>query len=107
MNVVVTLSLPQVLSLDDPVQFEAVPQDSSDNPHLCSWFAQVIWKGRRPFEVETVNNHQHSVATVGRRGSVGSTGETLDMVSFSSLYFSSYLMQTAVRVSPLKARLNL
>jgi len=66
-------SLDQVLSLDDPVQFEAVPQDSSDNPHLCSWFAQVIWKGRRPFEVETVNNHQHSVATIGRRGSVGST----------------------------------
>jgi len=69
-------SLDQMLSLDDPVQFEAVPQDSSDNPHQCTWFAQLIWKGRRPFEAESLNNNHHTVTTTGRRGSVGSTGSS-------------------------------
>jgi hypothetical protein len=40
----------QVLTEGDPVQFEAVPQDSTDNPHFCSWFASLVWKGtvRKP-----------------------------------------------------------
>jgi len=69
-------SLDQVLSLDDPVQFEASPQDISDNPHRCNWFAQLIWKGRKPFEAESLNNNHHTVSTTGRRGSVGSTGSS-------------------------------
>jgi len=67
-------SLDQVLSLDDPVQFEAGPQDSEDNPHHTAWFAQVVWKGRRPGEAESAYNAHHSVT--GRRGSVGSTGSS-------------------------------
>jgi len=68
-------SLDQVLSLDDPVQFDAGPQDSSDNPHHTAWFAQVVWKGRRPGEAEsTYNNNHHSLTA--RRGSVGSTGSS-------------------------------
>jgi len=68
-------SLDQVLSEGDPVQFEAVPQDSSDNPHFCSWFASLVWKGRKPFE-ENVLPSTNSSGVAGRRGSIGSTGST-------------------------------
>jgi len=63
-------SLVSILSEGDNVQFEAVPQDASDNPHFCSWFASLVWKGRKPFE----ENITGSSAPSGRRGSIGSTG---------------------------------
>ena len=39
---------PQVLTDGDPVQFEAVPQEAGDNTYYCSWFASLVWKGKRP-----------------------------------------------------------
>jgi len=68
-------SLDQVVSEGDPVQFEAVPQDSSDNPHYCSWFASLVWKGRKPFEESPIPGSTTAGAS-GRRGSIGSTGST-------------------------------
>jgi len=67
-------SLDQVLSDGDPVQFEAVPQDSSDNQHFCSWFANLVWKGRKPFEENPIPGSTPVGGVAGRRGSIGSTG---------------------------------
>jgi len=70
-------SLDQVLSEGDPVQFEAVPQDASDNPYYCSWFASLIWKGKRPpFEEPAALNSANILSVTGRRGSIGSTGSS-------------------------------
>jgi len=69
-------SLDQVLSDGDPVQFEAVPQDSQDNPYYCSWFASLVWKGKRPpFEDPNLATG-NTLSVVGRRGSIGSTGSS-------------------------------
>lgn len=71
-------SLDQVLTEGDPVQFEAVPQDSTDNSHFCSWFASLVWKGKRP-AVEDPNLGPASIKPLGvadRRGSIGSTGSS-------------------------------
>jgi hypothetical protein len=65
-------SLDQIISDGDPVQFEAVPQDAQDNPHFCSWFASLVWKGKKPFEENGVTTG--AVGVTGRRGSIGSTG---------------------------------
>jgi len=67
-------SLDQVLTDGDPVQFEAVPQDSSDNPYYCSWFASLVWKGKRP-PIDDLNA-SNVISTGGRRGSIGSTGSS-------------------------------
>ena len=65
-----------MLSEGDPVQFEAVPQDSNDNPYYCSWFASLIWKGKRPPFEEPIGVNTSSILSVtGRRGSIGSTGK--------------------------------
>ena len=45
--------LTDFLSEGDPVQFEAVPQDvvndeKTSNNSYCSWFANLVWKGRKP-----------------------------------------------------------
>ena len=73
---VLTISNFQVLSDGDPVQFEAVPQDSQDNPYYCSWFASLVWKGKRPpFEDPNLATG-NTLSVVGRRGSIGSTGSS-------------------------------
>jgi len=69
-------SLDQVLSEGDPVQFEAVPQESQDNPYYCSWFASLIWKGKRPPFEEPCLNSANILSVTGRRGSIGSTGSS-------------------------------
>jgi len=71
-------SLDQVLSEGDPVQFEAVPQESADNPYYCSWFASLIWKGKRPpLEEASIMNSGNMLSVTGqRRGSIGSTGSS-------------------------------
>ena len=72
----ITFSTFQVLSDGDPVQFEAVPQDSQDNPYYCSWFASLVWKGKRPpFEDPNLTSG-NTLSVVGRRGSIGSTGSS-------------------------------
>ena len=72
----ITFSTFQVLSDGDPVQFEAVPQDSQDNPYYCSWFASLVWKGKRPpFEDPNLASG-NTLSVVGRRGSIGSTGSS-------------------------------
>ena len=65
----------QVLAEGDPVQFEAVPQDSSDNPYYCSWFASLVWKGKRPPVDDNTITATNNISTSGRRGSIGSTGK--------------------------------
>ena len=73
---ILTISTFQVLSDGDPVQFEAVPQDSQDNPYYCSWFASLVWKGKRPpFEDPNLATG-NTLSVVGRRGSIGSTGSS-------------------------------
>jgi len=69
-------SLDQILSDGDPVQFEAIPQDSSDNPHFCSWFATTVWKGKKPFDDSLIGSSAPPVGISGRRGSIGSTGSS-------------------------------
>jgi len=69
-------SLDQVLAEGDPVQFEAVPQDSSDNPYYCSWFASLVWKGKRPPVDDNTITATNNISTSGRRGSIGSTGSS-------------------------------
>jgi len=69
-------SLDQVLSEGDPVQFEAIPQDAADNPHYCSWFASLVWKGKKPFDEGLLGSSAPPVGVSGRRGSIGSTGST-------------------------------
>eukprot|EP00088_Acartia_fossae_P029978 TRINITY_DN30917_c0_g4_i1.p1 TRINITY_DN30917_c0_g4~~TRINITY_DN30917_c0_g4_i1.p1 ORF type:complete len:367 (-),score=45.87 TRINITY_DN30917_c0_g4_i1:293-1393(-) len=69
-------SLDQVLNEGDPVQFEAIPQDSSDNPHYCSWFASCVWKGKKPFDEGLMGSSAPPVGVSGRRGSIGSTGSS-------------------------------
>ena len=72
-----------MLSEGDPVQFEAVPQDSNDNPYYCSWFASLIWKGKRPpFEEPIGLNTANILSVTGRRGSIGSTGKSLSVFWF-------------------------
>lgn len=90
-------SLDQVLSEGDPVQFEAVPQDSSDNPHFCSWFASIVWKGRKPFEENPIPGS--TPATSGRRGSIGSTGsaESNSTEGSDSLTNSQVTNQAVIR----------
>jgi len=65
-------TLDTVLTDGDPVQFEAVPQDSGDNTNYCSWFASLVWKGKRP-PVDDLNASNAPVISSGRRGSIGST----------------------------------
>lgn len=83
--------LTDVLSEGDPVQFEAVPQESSekeDNSFTgsCPWFANLVWKGRRP------STEDHSVSNSGvgtyavassneRRASLGSSESSNDNLS--------------------------
>jgi hypothetical protein len=53
-----------------------VPQDAQDNTLYCSWFASLVWKGKRP-PCEDPNLSASVLSTVaGRRGSIGSTGSS-------------------------------
>ncbi|PSN43588.1 hypothetical protein C0J52_16724 [Blattella germanica] len=36
------------LSVDDKVQFDAVPCEQTENDSHCPWFATVVWKGKKP-----------------------------------------------------------
>lgn len=70
-------SLEQVLNEGDPVQFEAMPQDGQDNQHFCSWFASLVWKGKKPFDESLIGTSvPPPVGISGRRGSIGSTGSS-------------------------------
>ena len=56
--------LTDVLSEGDPVQFEAAQQEPEEHAtHYCAWFANVVYKGRRPAVVEA------SEALLGRAAS--------------------------------------
>jgi hypothetical protein len=35
--------------IEDKVQFDAVPCEQSENDSSCSWFATVVWKGKKPY----------------------------------------------------------
>lgn len=37
------------LNVEDKVQFDAVPCVQSENDSSCSWFATVVWKGKKPY----------------------------------------------------------
>ena len=66
-----------MLSEGDPFQFEAVPQDSNDNSYYCSWFASLIWKGKRPpFEEPVGLNTANMLSVTGGRGRISSTGSS-------------------------------
>lgn len=69
-------SLDQVLTDGDPVQFEAVPQEAGDNTYYCSWFASLVWKGKRPPFEDPNMAGSNTLAVSGRRGSIGSTGSS-------------------------------
>jgi hypothetical protein len=97
-------SLDQVLSEGDPVQFEAVPQDSSDNPYYCSWFASLIWKGKRPpCEEPAALNSANILSVTGRRGSIGSTGssESISTEGSSDSMSSPLIPRDSVPSSPI------
>ena len=94
----VTFSSLQVLSDGDPVQFEAVPQDSQDNPYYCSWFASLVWKGKRPpFEDPNLASG-NTLSVVGRRGSIGSTGSSESISTDGSSESLASLPATAAPV---------
>ncbi|XP_063230868.1 uncharacterized protein LOC134535583 [Bacillus rossius redtenbacheri] len=40
--------LPEVIQVGDLVYFDAMPMHSQGNVKSCSWFATLVWKGRRP-----------------------------------------------------------
>ncbi|KAE8748114.1 hypothetical protein FOCC_FOCC005117 [Frankliniella occidentalis] len=40
--------LDKVLSVNDKVNFDAVPTDPEENDHNCSWFAPLVWKRSKP-----------------------------------------------------------
>jgi hypothetical protein len=77
-------NLSDVITEGDPVQFEAVPQqqpgeDSGVNGTssnlYCTWFANLVWKGRRPPGVEdapttTSSQSGSSLLVQARRGSL-------------------------------------
>jgi len=79
--------LTELLSEGDPVQFEAVPQGGDDAPldedetganagnNYCSWFANLIWKGKRP-QVDSVKSGGAAGAISGlRRSSCDSSSD--------------------------------
>jgi hypothetical protein len=37
------------LTVEDNVRFDAVPCEQSENDSSCSWFATVVWKGKKPY----------------------------------------------------------
>jgi hypothetical protein len=41
-------NLQTTLVVDDKIQFDAVPCEQSENDNSCSWFATVVWKGKKP-----------------------------------------------------------
>jgi len=63
--------LSDVLTEGDLVQFEAVPQQQSEGESAtgtsgnlyCTWFANLVWKGRRPASVDEPN--QGAAAPLG------------------------------------------
>lgn len=83
------------------MQFEAVPQDSSDNAYFCSWFASLVWKGRKPFEENPIPGST-SVGVSGRRGSIGSTGsaESNSTEGSDSLTNNQVSNQNIVKTGP-------
>lgn len=77
--------LTDFLSEGDPVQFEAVPQDSSNYTNggpgeennsssnfYCTWFANLVWKGKRP-NVESSGLSTPPVTTQRALGASGAT----------------------------------
>ncbi len=65
---------PSVLfSEGDPVQFEAVPQEgNADDPasSYCSWFATLVWKGKRPPVEPYAFDSPYTTVTAATSGSV-------------------------------------
>jgi hypothetical protein len=41
-------NLQTILTVEDKVQFDAVPCEESENDSFCPWFATLVWKGRKP-----------------------------------------------------------
>jgi len=89
-------ALTDFLSEGDPVQFEAVPQEGADgggveaNPanSYCTWFANLVWKGKRP-HVESNFKTQQSTggSNLVRRGSCDSSSDS-EHVSGAETYVS-------------------
>lgn len=66
-------NLTDFLSEGDPVQFEALPQEAgaSQANSYCAWFANLIWKGKRPSNVESTFKNMSL-----RRGSCDSSSDS-------------------------------
>lgn len=62
-----------LFSEGDPVQFEAVPQEgNADDPasSYCSWFATLVWKGKRPPVEPYAFDSPYTTVTAANSGSV-------------------------------------
>jgi len=74
--------LTDLLSEGDPVQFEAVPcgaegggsEGANPSNSYCTWFANLVWKGKRPAVESTFKNAQLSQQV--RRGSCDSSSDS-------------------------------
>jgi hypothetical protein len=42
-------NLQTTLTVEDKVQFDAVPCEQSENDSFCPWFATLVWKGKKPY----------------------------------------------------------
>ena len=84
-----------LLSEGDPVQFEAVPAEGGGgseggggaNPSnsYCTWFANLVWKGKRPAVESTFKNAQ-----------LASTGVSSEYCLKGKISQSSFLMFSPV-----------
>ena len=66
-------SIPVLFSEGDPVQFEAVPQEgNADDPasSYCSWFATLVWKGKRPPVEPYAFDSPYTTVTAANAGTV-------------------------------------
>ncbi|XP_053650516.1 uncharacterized protein [Cherax quadricarinatus] len=49
-------SLKEFLSENDPLQFDAEMCEANDDNFNCTWFATIVWKGKKP-QVSGINAH--------------------------------------------------
>ena len=84
----------------DPVQFEAVPQEgNADDPasSYCSWFATLVWKGKRPTVEPYSNDSPYSTVTAASSGALQQVKGLLEMTSLKTGYFPTSVGRSSVR----------
>jgi hypothetical protein len=82
-----------LFSEGDPVQFEAVPQEgNADDPasSYCSWFATLVWKGKRPPVEPYAFDSPYTTVTAANSGAVQQVKIVQTTIEFLAPQHSAY-----------------